>query len=1161
MNANEKKSEQNQLINVALEYLKLGFSPIPSRNKVPTLPSWKEYQTRKPTEEEVKEWFSNPKNQISLICGRISKGLVVIDFDSKDKKIVEAIFRTSFDELLRTTWVAETPHGFHIHFLCEEQIQNIQFRNIGVDIKSEGGLVVSPPADREDGKYINLSKPENIKQIEAKSMKELLDDLKLINDNWKFIQEVLEYYKQGSRDLISIGFSAFLKKALGLSLGEAKLIVEFIARYTNDEELASRLAKVNETYSKDKTAVHEWLQQVNPELDKELYNLLPKEFLDKKSTEIDITSIDKQQFKTLKSDLVEFISQKVKEERENINKLLNVCLSAYDRDPINVAIVAASSEGKSYLAENVVKMFPPEDTIILKSATPKAFTRERGYRVILNPDPNADEENKYTEIIEVDGQKTTVDKYINKLYADLELAKISKDKEEQAKIKAKIREIEEQTYTCIDFRNKVLLFLEEPIGQFWQDMLSLLSHDSWWTMISYVEGEGVKRTRKVLFRGWPAVIYCTSKTKNFGWEDLNTRFQVIEPTQTKTKYDLAVQQIFGNLNLKVKDYKLKEKERKLKSELRVFTNLIKNKKIYMFTPFDAEVLQKIFAGAEQGKVMRYSKHYERHIEMNALWNYYNRFIFKNERLENGAEEGEHVLVGNEDIEAVLSTIRKKYDFLAQMNGLPVSATEFFFEVVLPAYRSKRSQAEERQQSLENVNAKQEDFDLTVADLCDVAKSYCASNPSTNIKSSKVTVTRYLKILAERGFVLYENKDKSKTAGKPKIVIPLLTEQDIEQAGGSETVSQTVSKTISYNLKDKLARFDMIAAPCPKNETVSQTVSNMESIKYSNIEPEFKPLSLLTNSLSTNDIEKAILKLSCYTIETPTETVTETPTETVTETPTETVTETPLIDRFFELLNITLGTCETVTETPNSNTVLDSQPADQASNAATPQTPTKPADTPTTAKPDNAPTNPTAPDTTHATTESSTSPHSDTQVQANQQATSPRPAEPALDNYNAEQATQTQQQATLLLSRTTQQARAAEKEILATPQQQDARLKEAIQRVYNAICVAQRKDEPFWTREDLGQPNEDLFPALETLTTNLIEKALQTLERQGYIYQQKPNHWRTVRRLYIADIVYYNDPEHPVYCPNCGKPTGKLFWFGGDWVCLNCLAKKKSQRGE
>ena len=640
-------------------------------------------------------------------------------------------------------------------------------------------------------------------------------------------------------------------------------------------------------------------------------------------------SIDKQQLKNLKNDLIEFISQKVKEERENINKLLNECLSTYTSEPMNLAVVGASSEGKSFLVENVVKLFPDEDVEIYRSVTPKAFTRLKGYKVIPNPNPYASEEDKYVDFVEVNGEKISVDSYIKQLKQEIEELKRKNESNEIIKQKkAELQKLEKEALTCVDFRHKILVFLEEPSREFWKDILPVLSHDQYWTLTMFTEGEGFKHTRKVVYRGSPAVIYCTSKTSTtFGWEDLNTRFQVIEPVQTKQKYDLAVQQIFDDLNLKMNDHKLKERERKLRAELKTFTNLIKNKQIYVFTPFDAKLLQKIFSGAEQGKIMRFSKYYKRHIEMNALWNYYNRFIFKNERLENGAEPGEHILIGNEDIQSVLNATRKKYEFLAQMNGLPISATEFLLEIVIPGYNSKRSQANEKQQqTLENENTKQEDYDLTVAYLCDIAKSYCAANPSTNIKSSKVTVTRYLKILAERGFILYENKDKSKTAGKPKIVIPQITEEDLWQASGSETVSQTVSQTISYDLKDKLASFDMIAAPFPKNETVSQTISSMENIKYSTIEPEFKPLSLLTNSLSTNDIEKTILKLSGYTTETPTETVNETVSETLTETPTGTVNETPLIARFFELLNITLDTCETVNETvQNSNKILATPP--------------------------------------------------------------------------------------------------------------------------------------------------------------------------------------------------------------------------------------------
>ncbi len=56
----------------------------------------------------------------------------------------------------------------------------------------------------------------------------------------------------------------------------------------------------------------------------------------------------------------------IKEEKRNIRLVSHACLSAYTDNPINVAIVAASSEGKTYLAKNTVDMFPATDVEILQ---------------------------------------------------------------------------------------------------------------------------------------------------------------------------------------------------------------------------------------------------------------------------------------------------------------------------------------------------------------------------------------------------------------------------------------------------------------------------------------------------------------------------------------------------------------------------------------------------------------------------------------------------------------------------------------------------------------------------------------------------------------------------------------------------------------------------
>jgi len=54
----------------ALEYAKFGYRliPIQPQSKVPTM-RWKEFQTRAPTEEELRRWFSATRNNVAFVTG------------------------------------------------------------------------------------------------------------------------------------------------------------------------------------------------------------------------------------------------------------------------------------------------------------------------------------------------------------------------------------------------------------------------------------------------------------------------------------------------------------------------------------------------------------------------------------------------------------------------------------------------------------------------------------------------------------------------------------------------------------------------------------------------------------------------------------------------------------------------------------------------------------------------------------------------------------------------------------------------------------------------------------------------------------------------------------------------------------------------------------
>ncbi len=136
---------QNKLLEEALRYLDLGFSIIPVRGKTCLLPSWSGYQMRKPTKDEVENWFFelNPTG-IAIITGEIS-GVVVLDVE-KDADI-------SGLDIPETPTVKTGGGGWHYYF---KHPGNIKLQNVirikpSMDFKADGGYVIAPPSQHQSG--------------------------------------------------------------------------------------------------------------------------------------------------------------------------------------------------------------------------------------------------------------------------------------------------------------------------------------------------------------------------------------------------------------------------------------------------------------------------------------------------------------------------------------------------------------------------------------------------------------------------------------------------------------------------------------------------------------------------------------------------------------------------------------------------------------------------------------------------------------------------------------------------------------------------------------------------------------------------------------------------------------------------------------------------
>lgn len=134
------------MLKAALDYRKSNLSVIPVGKDKKPLVSWKEYQGRHATEDEIKKWWTDyPNANVGIVTGKVS-GLAVLDCDSQDA--ISAFLAQYKGE----TPAAKTPRGMHYYFKYEDGIRNtVKVGNLDMDIRGEGGYVVAPPSINDKG--------------------------------------------------------------------------------------------------------------------------------------------------------------------------------------------------------------------------------------------------------------------------------------------------------------------------------------------------------------------------------------------------------------------------------------------------------------------------------------------------------------------------------------------------------------------------------------------------------------------------------------------------------------------------------------------------------------------------------------------------------------------------------------------------------------------------------------------------------------------------------------------------------------------------------------------------------------------------------------------------------------------------------------------------
>lgn len=145
------------MIDTALTYLQAGLCVLPAdlQEKRPTLKGWKSYQTHRPIELQVRQWFGAQTDAICIITGAISGNLEALDFDCEASQYSEWASHMPADLLDRLVMERSQSGGRHVIYRCEtpvcgsmklSQIKRPTKIDTLIETRGEGGLFLCDPS-------------------------------------------------------------------------------------------------------------------------------------------------------------------------------------------------------------------------------------------------------------------------------------------------------------------------------------------------------------------------------------------------------------------------------------------------------------------------------------------------------------------------------------------------------------------------------------------------------------------------------------------------------------------------------------------------------------------------------------------------------------------------------------------------------------------------------------------------------------------------------------------------------------------------------------------------------------------------------------------------------------------------------------------------------
>ncbi|MGI9010636.1 MAG: hypothetical protein ACR2F1_05565 [Nitrososphaeraceae archaeon] len=486
----------------------------------------------------------------------------------------------------------------------------------------------------------------------------------------------------------------------------------------------------------------------------------------------------KLKFQIHNEDIFEYVIKKVKNtvkcEDVLIRQILYTGFSAYiENDPLNLGILAPTSEGKTYPIIESLQYFPDDDVIYIGQMSTMTLVRQRGVKVDKNNQPIDNKIQELKEKIrELTKKKIQTKDEEEKAEVNEEIEKYN---EEIEKYNEEIQKLNKESKTLIDLSGKILVFLEPPKHELFNLLKPILSHDKKeieFPFVNKTDRYG-HETKTVAVRGWPACIFCSAKDESKWdiWPEIKSRILTTSPNMNPHKYKESIELISlkaGEPNLIQQEMIISDEEIEttkscvsyIKQKIKELKIKNEDKKISTWIPY-RHVLEKELPSSK-GPDMRFAKRVYTLLNIVPIVKYNLRkiLVFNDET---------SVIADLDDLREVLS-ITQNFD------GIPKYKIVFFNNIFYSLFTSKNGRPDENKDG-----SKKEDIPaVTARQLCDKYKEIMGKTISIDILKKT-----YLNELINNGIIDY---DTSKIDAKQYIYYPLVESYSLESNNEENSLS-------------------------------------------------------------------------------------------------------------------------------------------------------------------------------------------------------------------------------------------------------------------------------------------------------------------------------------------------------------------------------------